>query len=208
MTSCAKILPGSAPAEAARPTRNQPRTSLLRLGKPSVMVTKEVWSCVASRSRRVRRGHRPRRRRHRRARGRDLGPDRTERVGQDHLAQRGLRRLRADGWRASSWAKTTSPDGRHIRSRLGDSRTFQNIKLFTQLTVRENVEAAVAPGTEESSVDEVLAGLGLARHRAREGRQPPLRQAAPARDRTSGRPAALVDPARRTRRRDERIRVR
>ena len=50
--------------------------------------------------------------------------------------------------------------------------------------------------------------VGPARHRAREGRQPPLRHAAPARDRTSGRPAALVDPARRTGRRDERIRVR
>ena len=49
----------------------------------------------------------------------------------------------------------------HQVASLGISRTFQNIKLFTQLTVRENVEAAAAPGTEETSVDEVLAGLGL-----------------------------------------------
>jgi branched-chain amino acid transport system permease protein len=49
----------------------------------------------------------------------------------------------------------------HRVAALGLSRTFQNIRLFAQLTVRENVEAAAPPGTGEASVDEVLAWFGL-----------------------------------------------
>jgi branched-chain amino acid transport system permease protein len=45
----------------------------------------------------------------------------------------------------------------HEIAGMGLSRTFQNIRLFSQLTVRENVEAAAPPGTSEQ---EVLAVLG------------------------------------------------
>ena len=59
-------------------------------------------------------------------------------------------------------------DGREIGGKkphqvagLGLSRTFQNIRLFTQLTVRENVEAAAPPSTGAARVDEVLTWFGL-----------------------------------------------
>jgi branched-chain amino acid transport system permease protein len=49
----------------------------------------------------------------------------------------------------------------HQISEMGLSRTFQNIRLFSQLTVRENVEAAMAPGSPERDVADVLAWFEL-----------------------------------------------
>jgi branched-chain amino acid transport system permease protein len=52
----------------------------------------------------------------------------------------------------------------HRIAAMGLSRTFQNIRLFGQLTVRENVEAAAPPGTGAEGVDAVLAWFDLTAH--------------------------------------------
>ena len=61
----------------------------------------------------------------------------------------------------------------HEIARAGLVRTFQNLRLFSSLTVRENVEVAALVaavhrnGSKRSSVDEIVAGSGLWDHRDR-----------------------------------------
>ena len=68
-------------------------------------------------------------------------------------------------------ALTSEPS--HQIARAGLVRTFQNLRLFSSLTVRENVEVAALVaavhrnGNERSSVDEIVAGSGLWDHRDR-----------------------------------------
>ena len=68
-------------------------------------------------------------------------------------------------------ALTSEPS--HEIARAGLVRTFQNLRLFSSLTVRENVEVAALVaavhrnGSKRSSVDEMVAGSGLWDHRDR-----------------------------------------
>ena len=68
-------------------------------------------------------------------------------------------------------ALTSEPS--HQIARAGLVRTFQNLRLFSSLTVRENVEVAALVaavhrnGSKRSSVDEIVAGSGLWEHRDR-----------------------------------------
>ena len=68
-------------------------------------------------------------------------------------------------------ALTSEPS--HEIARAGLVRTFQNLRLFSSLTVRENVEVAALVaavhrnGSRRSSVDEMVAGSGLWDHRDR-----------------------------------------
>ena len=68
-------------------------------------------------------------------------------------------------------ALTSEPS--HEIARAGLVRTFQNLRLFSSLTVRENVEVAALVaavhrnGSKRSSVDEIVAGSGLWDHRDR-----------------------------------------
>ena len=68
-------------------------------------------------------------------------------------------------------ALTSEPS--HEIARAGLVRTFQNLRLFSSLTVRENVEVAALVaavhrnGSKRSSVDEIVAGSGLWEHRDR-----------------------------------------
>jgi branched-chain amino acid transport system permease protein len=57
--------------------------------------------------------------------------------------------------------RTISGEKPHWVADLGLCRTFQNIRLFAQLTVRENVEAATSRGAGDGPVDEMLAWFGL-----------------------------------------------
>jgi ABC-type branched-subunit amino acid transport system ATPase component len=65
----------------------------------------------------------------------------------------------------------------HTRARHGLARTFQNLRLFADLTVRENVEVAALvaerhrPGRPTRSTDELLALVGLADEAERRARE-------------------------------------
>ena len=73
-------------------------------------------------------------------RGVDRQPDRPERRRQDDVLQHDHRRLQADrGARSSSTARTSPAKPPHAVTERGIGRTFQNIRLFQDMTALENV---------------------------------------------------------------------
>ena len=195
--------------------------AMRRLKRLPFRATQGTSRCLSSRADQAfRRRARGRRRRSAVARGRDPRPDRPERLRQEHDRQPDLRPVSADrGSRAASRAPT-SPSRRMRASRSGIARTFQNIRLFGQLTgLAEPLGRAEFRRAAPSSAfcragsaarasargDRPHARILRSRAQARRaGRQPRLRRAAAARIRARARRQAGAAAARRAGRRHER----
>ena len=108
------------------------------------------------------------------ARRRDSRPDRPERLGQEHDRQPDLRPVSADrGPRRASTARTFPICRRTRACRSGIARTFQNIRLFGQLTVWQNLWVAQNSGEQrqgESLLTRWFGGARRARDEDRAGR--------------------------------------
>jgi ABC-type branched-subunit amino acid transport system ATPase component len=71
--------------------------------------------------------------------------------------------LRPTAGRVEVSGRTATGKQPHVFARLGVGRTFQQIRLFGAMTVRENVEVGAVAGRESlSSVGPLLAQIGLA----------------------------------------------
>ena len=153
----------------------------------------------------------------RRARGRDPRAHRAQRRRQDHVLQRDDRRLPAHLRRGPLRRGAARRRKRFAITRLGIARTFQNIRLFGNMTALENVLVG-ADAHHRTNVIDALFRLAAAPPRGARGRgdgprghevpragaagrragpQPPLRRAAPAGDRPGhGHQAAAALPGR------------
>ena len=153
----------------------------------------------------------------------DRQPDRPERRRQDDVLQHDHRRLQADrGPRRLRRARRDRQAAAPVTER-GIGRTFQNIRLFKEMTAVENVLVGMhcrlkggilrtvlrtpAHRREERQAEErareLLAFCSLAAPRRPVRPQPPVRRPAPARGRPRARDRAEAAPARRADRRNE-----
>jgi branched-chain amino acid transport system permease protein len=71
--------------------------------------------------------------------GRDPGPDRPQRRGQEHDVQPALGRGYADLGRGAFLGKSVAGKGSREIARMGMSRTFQHVRLLPTMSVLENV---------------------------------------------------------------------
>ena len=113
--------------------------------------------------------------------------------------------LRPTAGRIEVAGHTATGERPHVFARLGVGRTFQQIRLFGDMTVRENVEVGAVAGRRPlATVGPLLKQIGLEADSRAHGRDARLRPAAAGRDRarTRGRPA--LPAAGRARGRNER----
>ncbi len=87
---------------------------------------------------------------------RDLRPDRAERRRQNHYLQSAHRRLRTDVGRHQYRGTRINGMRPYEISRLGVSRTFQNIRLFPSMSVLENVVTACHRHAKQNMTDAVF----------------------------------------------------
>jgi branched-chain amino acid transport system permease protein len=158
---------------------------------------------------------------------RDLRPDRAERRRQDHAVQCPHRPLPARRGEFTFDGAPLRVESPHEVAAAGIARTFQNIRLFGNMTALENVmvgrhvrtRAGVfgailrtrAERAEEAAIAARPRTAALRRHRRprqRPGAPSVLRRPAPARDRAGAGHRAEAAGARRTGRRHERDRNR
>ena len=159
-----------------------------------------------------------RRGRPRRRRGRDRRADRAQRRRQDHVLQLPHRPVRADRGRDPVRRQARSGLRPDRVTKAGIARTFQNIRLFANMTALENVlvgrHCRTRAGVivrrssagrrfrreERESVETRGRAAGVrrpGRHGRRAGPQPALRRPAPAGDRPGPGHRARAAPARR-----------
>ena len=93
--------------------------------------------------------------------------DRTQRRGEVNRLQRDHRRLQTDVRRCPVAGESIAGQTPNRITRLGIARTFQSLRLFLNMSVKENVKAATYGGTKASPPESILR-LPRARREERE----------------------------------------
>ena len=137
----------------------------------------------------VRRPHRRRRRRPDRPRGRDRRPHRPQRRRQDDLLQLPHRHVHPDRGPGHAQRRRPCRPKPLAVVRAGMARTFQNIRLFANMTALENVMVGRYCRTSSMALTSILRGPKL---QARGGRDPRAGPGAARLRRAAARPTELL----------------